>query len=74
MNEEEFNTRERRVRCVPIIMEDYVNGEGLSEEEIELNMVLLVSTNPINYEEAVKSSKWRLAMDSEINSIERNQT
>nr|DAD19628.1 TPA_asm: hypothetical protein HUJ06_021091 [Nelumbo nucifera] len=68
------DVRERRVRQAPIWMEDYVSGEGLSEEEIELNMALVASTNPINYEEAMKNSKWRLAMDSEINSIEKNQT
>ncbi|RVW68896.1 Retrovirus-related Pol polyprotein from transposon TNT 1-94 [Vitis vinifera] len=63
--------RERRVRRTPIWMEDYISGEGLSEGEIKLNMALVASTDPINYEEAVMSSKWRLAMDSEINSIEK---
>ena len=37
-------------------------------------MALVASIDLINYEEAVMSSKWRLAMDSEINSIEKNQT
>ncbi|RVW57880.1 putative mitochondrial protein [Vitis vinifera] len=65
---------ERKVRRAPIWMEDYISGKGLSEGEIELNMALVASTDPINYEEVVMSSKWRLAMDSEINSIEKNQT
>ena len=68
------DARERRVRRALIWMEDYISGERLSEGEIELNMALVASTYPINYEEAVMSSKWRLAMDSEINSIEKNQT
>ncbi|RVW84289.1 Retrovirus-related Pol polyprotein from transposon TNT 1-94 [Vitis vinifera] len=47
------NAMERRVRRAPIWMEDYISGEGLSEGEIELNMALVASTDPINYEEAV---------------------
>lgn len=53
-------------------MRDYVPGEELSEGEV--NMAFMVSSNPISFEEAVKSSKWRLAMDEEINSIEKNNT
>lgn len=30
--------------------------------------------DPANYEEAAKDEKWRLAMDSEITSIEKNST
>ncbi|KAL6311043.1 hypothetical protein AAG906_011714 [Vitis piasezkii] len=67
------DARERRVRRAPIWMEDYIGGEGLSEEKLSLIWPLLL-LDPINYEEAVMSSKWRLAMDSEINSIEKNQT
>ncbi|KAJ8751551.1 hypothetical protein K2173_016789 [Erythroxylum novogranatense] len=32
------------------------------------------SDDPVHFEDAVKSSKWRLAMDTEIESIEKNQT
>ena len=74
MNTEEFEARDRRVRHAPIWMKDYDGGEGLFEEEIELNIVVIASTDPINYEEAVKSSKWRSTMESEIHSIENNQT
>ncbi|KAL6321847.1 hypothetical protein AAG906_035546 [Vitis piasezkii] len=52
-NEKGSDARERRVRRAPIWMEDYISGEGLSEGEIELNMALVASTDPINYEEAV---------------------
>lgn len=73
-NEEDINTSEGRVRQPPIWMREYVSGEGLSEEENEVNMALVVSSDPLCFEEAVKSSKWRMAMDIEIKSIEKNQT
>jgi hypothetical protein len=38
-------------------MRDYVSGEGLSEEETELNMTIVTSGDPMSYEEAVKSYK-----------------
>lgn len=37
-------------------------------------MTLLVSTDPLYFEEAVKITNWRLAMDNENKSIEKNQT
>lgn len=73
-NEEDINEGEGRVRQPPIWMRDYVSGEGLSEEENEINMAVVTSTDPMHFEEAVKSSKWRMAMDSEIKTIEKNQT
>lgn len=57
-------------------MTDYKSGEGLSKDD-EVNMTsisLIVSFNPTSFEDEVKSSKWRLAMDEEIKSIEKNQT
>ncbi|KZV39334.1 retrovirus-related Pol polyprotein from transposon TNT 1-94 [Dorcoceras hygrometricum] len=56
-------------------MDDYVSGEGLSEEEVDAYMVQeVIPDDPILFEEAVKHEKWRKAMDSEISSIENNQT
>ncbi|RDX88105.1 hypothetical protein CR513_30341, partial [Mucuna pruriens] len=56
-------------------MGDFVNGEGLSEEEAEAYMVQdVIGDDPILFEEVVKHEKWRKTMDSEINSIEKNQT
>ena len=52
-------------------MGDYVSGEGLFEDEV--HMALVVSIDPLNFEEAVKSANWRLAMNNEIKSIEKNQ-
>ena len=37
-------------------------------------MALVASADPLSYEEAVKSSKWRQAMDAEIRLIEKNET
>ncbi|KAF2295180.1 hypothetical protein GH714_031936 [Hevea brasiliensis] len=37
-------------------------------------MAHLVISDPTDYEEAVKSKKWRMAMDDEIKSIEKNHT
>ena len=57
-------------------MEDYVSGGEFSEEEVEhYNLVLFTSTaNPTTFEEAIQSSKWKVAMDLEIETIERNGT
>ena len=53
-------------------MGDYVSGEGLSDDEV--HMALMVSTDPLCFEEAVKSANWRLAMDNEIKHIEKKGT
>lgn len=48
-------------------MNDYVSGEGLSDDEAHL--AIMVSTDPLSFEEAVKSKNWKLSMDNEIQSI-----
>jgi len=64
-----------RSRRVPFWMEDYVSGGEFTEEEAEQNLLLFTSlTDPVTFEEAVKYSKWRIAMKIEINAIERNET
>jgi len=55
-------------------MRDYISGEGLLEEETELNMAIVTSDDPVSYEEALKSYKWREAMNVEIESIHKNET
>jgi hypothetical protein len=65
-------TSGRRERGPPVWMQDYVTGEDLSE--YESNMALIMSSDPIYFEDAVKVKHWRLAMDSEINAIEKNNT
>lgn len=65
---------EGRIRKPPIWMQDYESGEGLSEEEDANNLVMFTCADPVTFEEAVKSAKWRDAMNVEIEAIERNQT
>ena len=66
--------RERRDRHPPVWLADYNSNEGLSKED-EKNMTFLMISDPVNFEEAVKSRKWRLAMDEEIKFIKKkNQT
>ncbi|RVW38412.1 Retrovirus-related Pol polyprotein from transposon TNT 1-94 [Vitis vinifera] len=53
----------------------FVSGGEFSEGDVEHNLVLFTSTaDPTTFEEAVQSSKWRVAMDLEIEAIERNGT
>lgn len=56
-NEDDINEGEGRVRESRIWMRDYVSGEGLSEEENEIDMAMVASTDPVCFEEAVKSSR-----------------
>jgi hypothetical protein len=72
--EEDVNLHTRRETIMPSWMRDYVSGEGLSEEETELNMTIVTSNDPVSYEKAVKSYKWREAMDTEMESIQKNET
>lgn len=64
---------EGRMRRPPSYLEDFVSGEGLSEDEVHMVQVNL-SEDLVYFEEAVKSLHWRVAMDSEIESIEKNKT
>ncbi|RVW83247.1 hypothetical protein CK203_039677 [Vitis vinifera] len=64
--------RQSRDRQPPTWMGYYVSGEGLFKDEI--HMTLVESTDPLYFEEAVKNANWRLAMNNEIKSIEKNQT
>ena len=66
---------EGRVRRPPVWMKDYVSGEGLSEEEETHNFVMFtITSDPTTFEQAVKSDKWRIAMNNEIDAIENNNT
>ncbi|KAL2237779.1 UNVERIFIED_CONTAM: Retrovirus-related Pol polyprotein from transposon TNT 1-94 [Sesamum indicum] len=73
---ENLTTREGRIQHRPVWMIDYTFGEELSEDD-EVNMTsieFVVSSDLTSFEDVVKSSKWRLVMDEEIKSIEKNQT
>ena len=67
------SSSEGRHRRRPGWMDDYESGEGLSQED-EANMVLFATVDPVHFEEAVKSQKWKVAMDDEIKAIEKNET
>ncbi|KAL4282535.1 hypothetical protein GQ457_16G016120 [Hibiscus cannabinus] len=47
--------------------------DGINEEEVA-HFALFSDYDPIGFEEAVKESKWREAMNVEISSIEKNNT
>jgi len=68
----------RRERQQPTWMQDYVSGAGLSEEKGEEATTYMVQNvtndDPVLFEDAIKHEKWRKAMDSEIQSIEKNHT
>ncbi|GAA0171302.1 hypothetical protein LIER_41126 [Lithospermum erythrorhizon] len=73
-NLEETDDAERRTYTTPVWMNDYVTGEGLSDDE-EVHMVQDSSDeDQITFKEAVEHEKWRNGMNSEINSIEKNNT
>lgn len=56
-------------------MQDYDSGEGPSTQDVSMDLPLaLFSSDPIYFEDAVKHEHWRLAMESEIKEIERNDT
>lgn len=64
-----------RVRRPPRWMKDYVSGEGLSEDEgTDANFALYASADPIFFEEAVNHDNWRIAMDTEMKAIGKNNT
>ena len=64
-------TRRRRT---PAYLEDYTSGEGLSDNEVQNFALFISESDPLSYEQAVKSKKWREAINLEIKSIEKNNT
>jgi hypothetical protein len=67
------NTDDRRGRRPPVWMEDYETGQGFSEDDVA-NLVMFAAVDPVHFEDAVRNEKWRKAMDSEIQAIEKNDT
>ena len=45
-----------------------------NEKEDTAYQALFVGNDPVSFGDAVKSMKWRKAMDAEIEAIERNDT
>ncbi|RVW97635.1 Retrovirus-related Pol polyprotein from transposon TNT 1-94 [Vitis vinifera] len=65
------NSNAARNRRPPIWMSDYETGEELSEEEHEVQLAMFTAADPIYFDEAVKSEKWRTAMDVEMEAIRK---
>lgn len=61
----------RRHTRPPSYLRDYVTEH---EEDDEVNMVQLNSSDPSNFADAQKCANWREAMDAEVDSIEKNHT
>jgi hypothetical protein len=61
-------------RRKPAWMIDYTSGEELADEDSLAHLALFAESDPITFDEAIKDSKWRKAMDAEIEAIERNHT
>lgn len=66
--------RVRRNRREPNWMLDYESGEGLSDEDTLNVMMTVTDTDPLSFEAAARSKKWRNAMMKEMESIEKNKT
>jgi transposase InsO family protein len=64
----------QRSRRRPAWRDDYTSGEELSDEDTLAHFALFAGCDPISFDEAIKSSRWRKAMDAEIEAIERNNT
>ncbi|KAL0405993.1 UNVERIFIED_CONTAM: Retrovirus-related Pol polyprotein from transposon TNT 1-94 [Sesamum latifolium] len=80
-NQETSSHVEGRRRKPSTWLKYYVSGECLSDEETAFYLALFAlytadatSADPLTFEEAVKSEKWRNAMDAEIEAIEKNGT
>lgn len=68
-----------RVRRAPAYLNDFVSGDGLSDEgeEVQTHLALFASvvhSDPISFDEVVKEEKWRITMDAEMRSIGKNET
>ena len=63
-----------RNRRPPVWMRDYAKGEDLFEEDNEAHLAMSTTTDPVNFEDALKSEKWRQAIDLEVEAINRNDT
>jgi len=65
---------ERRNRRPSVWLRDYETGEGLSEDDSASQLAMFAAADPIHFDDAVKSEKWRTTMDVEMEAIKRNGT
>ncbi|KAM0011978.1 putative RNA-directed DNA polymerase [Helianthus debilis subsp. tardiflorus] len=55
---------------------DYVTGEGMSDNDDDFQrcQFALTLVEPVSFQEAIKSSDWQKAMESELQAIVKNKT
>ncbi|KAI5448232.1 hypothetical protein KIW84_015599 [Lathyrus oleraceus] len=68
-----------RVRRASTYLNDFVCGDGLpdEEEDVQTHLALFASVvhfDPISFNKSVKEEKWRTSMDAEMRSIGKNET
>lgn len=73
-NLKEHKIREPRLRRPPTWMIDYMSGSELFDNEKTIQLALFADNDPITFDDAMKSSKCRKAMDLEIEAIVKNNT
>ncbi|MCI03247.1 retrovirus-related pol polyprotein from transposon tnt 1-94 [Trifolium medium] len=68
--------RSSRVRTLPPRLNDCIitRDNEITEEGDLVHLAFNAETEPVDFEDAVKSEKWLSAMNEEIESIERNNT
>ena len=66
----------QRNRVLPTRLHDYevVGDDEVTPDGELVHFSLLAGAEPINYSEALKINKWKLAMVEELQAIERNNT
>jgi hypothetical protein len=72
-SEETLPTRDRRP---PAYLRDYVTNLDNNDDQVQNLAIAMFSSSedPTTFEEAVKSKTWRNAMETEMKSIEDNNT
>ena len=63
-----------KMRSIYEVYENAADVEVTSDADIEVNALLTVMEEPTCYQEAADSVDWRAAMDSELQSINKNKT
>lgn len=63
-----------RFRSLSEVYEDTVEVNFASDTEIEVNALLALMEEPLSYQEAAGDAEWVAPMDSEMQSINKNQT
>jgi len=71
------NGRPRRERRFPTSLQDYQvypDNSITDDGNLVQHLALMVNYEPISLDEAILSAVWRITMEDEIKSIEKNQT